>query len=493
MLLSFKEKVALALIITDITERNLVATLQDNNNYKNRLLASVSHELRTPLNSSINFISMAIEDSNIPNYIKENYLTKSLISSKLLLHLINDILDFSQMTAKKLRLCYEMLDVRDTIEQCCNLVRLQAARKGLHLETQWNVEVANSYFCTDHNRLKQIILNLLSNALKFTIEGKISVLVELKNCIPSEEVDRAEITPRKILHISVKDTGIGMTPEDQLCLFKAFEKIDLSDRAPINSTGVGLGLVISNNLVLMLNSQDNFSSNSISVESEKDVGTKFSFSLLNKEVFDILTSPKPTLNSEMINTDDIPEETDSANTLMASRAPEFQTLATTKRTAFNSKNQNQMLSEDSSVNRCSCAEFLVVDDDIFNISTIETLLHKLRYKCDPAFNGRQAVEKVMLRKNEPCSQQCMSYKAIFMDCSMPIMDGFTASAILRDRIKNSEIPEVPIIACTAFAHEKEIQRALECGMSCHLIKPLTLEAIDNAIKRINKQQLLNSK
>ena len=102
--MTYREKPALSLIISDITQRNTIITLQDNNNYKNRLLASVSHELRTPLNASINFTKMALDDPTVPIAVKDEYLSPSMVSSQLLLHLINDILDFSQISENKLRL-----------------------------------------------------------------------------------------------------------------------------------------------------------------------------------------------------------------------------------------------------------------------------------------------------------------------------------------------------------------------------------------------------
>ena len=265
--MTFREKPALALIISDITQRNTIITLQDNNNYKNRLLASVSHELRTPLNASMNFTRMAIEDPSVPANIKDEYLTPSLISSQLLLYLINDILDFSQISANKLRLVYEKFDVRDSLEQCVNLIRMQASRKNLELEVDFQLKCKTSDFCTDHNRLKQIVLNLLSNAIKFTLSGKITIKAKLqyKQGSFSELVTS---TLRKQLHVSVQDTGIGMSPADQKKLFQAFEKIELGDRVALNSTGVGLGLFISNNLVMMLN-QPSTMDNHIRVESEK--------------------------------------------------------------------------------------------------------------------------------------------------------------------------------------------------------------------------------
>ena len=479
--MTFREKPALALIISDVTQRNTIITLQDNHNYKNRLLASVSHELRTPLNASINFTRMAIEDPTVPTNIKDEYLSPSLVSNQLLLHLINDILDFSQISENKLRLVYERLSFKDSIEQCINLIKLQASRKRIELEVGYQMNCLTSDFSTDHNRLKQIVLNLLSNAIKFTLEGKIKITARL-----DQQQNPIELTPsnfRKRLHISVEDTGIGMTSDDKRKLFQAFEKIGLDDRAAINSTGVGLGLVISNNLVKMLNHPDTHD-NQINVESEKDVGTKFSFTILEQEdsgLYTIKASQDENytgLMEEQSNKTDEQLTTDTE--LLGLKACYFRSLSEKRRLKAHNRVKIPKLPS------CTCPPFLVVDDDIFNLTALESILKRIGFSCHTAFNGKQAIAKIIERKNaQKCGHSCISsYQAIFMDCSMPIMDGFEASRILKNMMANGEIPDIPIIACTAFVQEREKRRAEEAGMTFHTIKPLTQEKIQLFITKI---------
>ena len=282
---TFKEKTALVLIFSDITEHKLVAVLQENNDYKNRLLASVTHELRTPLNASINFTQAAIEAHDLPAKIGEQFLLPALRSNQLLLHLINDILDFSQISANKFRLTYETLDITKTLDECLSLIKIQADRKGLVLSSDYQFEGAISNFCTDHNRLRQIVLNLLSNALKFTITGGIKLrakiltveevasaaaaIISSESKTGEEKLKKVEIdgekTPseilyfkkerskkarsillnfRRVLHVEVSDTGIGIPAEDQKRLFRFFEKIELGKFSSLNKEGVGLGLAI---------------------------------------------------------------------------------------------------------------------------------------------------------------------------------------------------------------------------------------------------------
>jgi len=117
------------LIIRDTTQRDLLVTLEDNNKYKDQLLASVSHELRAPLNGNINLVESALQNKNVPENIKEKLLTPALRSSKFLLHLINDILDMSQIKVQKLRLIFRPGNLEETLHDTLQLVELQAKKK----------------------------------------------------------------------------------------------------------------------------------------------------------------------------------------------------------------------------------------------------------------------------------------------------------------------------------------------------------------------------
>ena len=359
------------------------------------------------------------------------------------------------------------------------------------------MECLTSDFSTDHNRLKQIVLNLLSNAIKFTLEGKIKITAKL-DYIEKQSSSPDLLAPgmRKRLQISVEDTGIGMSPEDQAKLFHAFEKIGLGDRAAINSTGVGLGLVISNNLVKMLNHPDT-DDNQIKVESEKDVGTKFSFTILEQEESGLFTIKN--CHDENY-TRLMEEQSQKHEELLATDAELLGFKAIYFRTSFSSKQDREQAKVGSLINKiskyevCTCPSLLIVDDDIFNVTALETILKTLGYSCHTAFNGKQAIEKIVERsKNQKCGQNCFGcYRAIFMDCSMPIMDGFEASRIIKGMMARKEIPDVPIVACTAFVQEKEKQRAQEAGMEFHLVKPLTQEKIKLILKKIENYSPKNN-
>lgn len=470
----FKEKPALALIFSDITERNLVTVLQENNSYKDRLLASVSHELRTPLNASINFTTAAIEHPDLSKStdVRENYLLPALRSNQLLLHLINDILDFSQMSANKLRLVYDTCNVGETLDECMNLIKIQATKKGIKLLTTYEFEDDKPDFCTDHNRLKQIVMNLLSNSLKFTLKGVIQLSAKIESDL--------DIGGR-ILKISVKDSGIGISDANKQKLFKAFEKIELGDRKSLNSQGVGLGLVISNNLVLMLS--PTLQNNGIKVDSEVNKGATFSFWIveqaLNQET-NLIGYQSEDLNSQMDEHLRDSERADTDNNLLPRQA-DYSLNQLTEKIPFVTVTSQPT---DRIQFQAQQTHILVVDDDVFNISALEMVLGKLGFTCDTAYNGEQAIHMVQKKNQEFRSGKWESqYRLIFMDCNMPIMDGFEASRILKTMVKSGELEPIAIVACTAFTSEKEKQRAVEVGMDGYCIKPMNKEKVSEFVKK----------
>ena len=493
MLTAFKENPSLVLVFSDITERSLVAVLQENNSYKDRLLASVSHELRTPLNASINFTQSAVEHpalAALPD-VRDNYLLPALRSNQLLLHLINDILDFSQMSANKLRLIYENKNVAETLEECMSLVKIQASRKSLAITSEFVTEDGKSEFCTDHNRLKQIILNLLSNALKFTLEGEIKVKAKLSSLQNSslEECDRIhmpEESKHRVLSVSITDTGIGISEENKRKLFKAFGKIELGDRTPINAQGVGLGLVISNNLVLLLGPPEQ--NNGMKVESVENQGTTFSFWIVDKT--DETHSSDQQSSNEEIHSSEIEEHNDS----QADRVETLSNLVPIKTMdTLNSDYKKPLITRETGSSQQlnptdprKYPRILVVDDDIFNISALQMILNKLGYTCDTAYNGQQAIDKVVEREQASRKiggNKSIQYRLILMDYNMPVMNGLEATRILKNKIKDGELEEISIIACTAFLNDKEKLYASELGVDAYCYKPLNKDRVSTLVKK----------
>ena len=491
----FMDKQVIVINITDTTDRDSLIAAQASSEYKSRLLSSVSHELRTPLNGSINFIEQTLNDHTIPNQAKEKWLIPALRSNRLLLSLVNDILDFSQMHAGKLRLVFEPRNIVETAKECIELLEIQASKKNLKLRLQNNLDMDSEIVITDHNRLRQVILNLLSNAVKFTFKGGVELIldpisVELHNQLVSQD---------NILNgvrITCKDTGIGISQENQKRLFQAFEKIDLGNKASINATGTGLGLLISNNLVQRLCPEElpPHESKIISFVSEEDVGTSFYFNIFNWQQPAPDTPQFNEKNFQIDSLNKISSETGIDLKILSELTREISSMSTHVKNArftkaalicseqetsalpYNFENSNNVSSNMSLVH-CKCPKILIVDDDPFNLTALEQILQKLQISCDWAFHGQEAIEKVQFRQQNRCCLSCRQYKEMFLDCNMPVLDGFETSKILTQMMRKGEIGELPIIACTALVQQADENRAKAAGMNYFCTKPIKVAEI----------------
>mgnify|MGYP000848322698 FL=1 len=478
-------------IICDTTDRDNLLSLQDNSKYKTRLLASVSHELRTPLNASINFTEQALLNSEVPETVKEKFILPALRSNKLLLCIINDILDFSQIEANKLRLVFERKSVLQTARECLELLEIQASKKGLELKLESSLEnTMAETLNTDHNRLKQVILNLLSNAVKFTFEGRVLLKIEEVKSHPNEH--------RRGIKVSCVDTGIGISEENQHKLFQAFEKFELGDKIAINSTGVGLGLVISNSIVQRLNGQATSEGSiglgetrAIHFESQSGKGSTFWFVIAGLE--EQITSQNNQLINSILSSPSLADFEESkiceeTNTeVQQSRTDSFGPLVLASRynsaykfSKFNTFSKKTTTSPKKCV--CACPKILIVDDDAFNLTALELHLLKLGLSCDSAFNGLIALKKIFERQQNRCCDSCQQYSIIFLDCSMPVMDGIETAQRLREEIQNQVIDDLSIICCTAFVQQSELDRALQAGMDSYCTKPVSLEVVKQKLK-----------
>ena len=484
-------------ILNDTTQSDLIATFEDNNNYKERLLASVSHELRTPLNANLTLIETALKQKDIPEIIKKEMLTPAYRSAKLLNYQISDLLDFQQIGRSKLHLSYKLRPIRETIEKCCQLLEMQINAKNLHLEVQVDDSVP-ILFKTDHERVTQIILNLLSNALKFTFVGKIIL--------------RAKMLDAKKLEITVEDTGIGIKHEHQRKIFHEFVSLHEEFNFKDNIKGVGLGLTISENIAKILN---NSHKQSISVDSVFKKGSVFSFTIDN-EGEDFCESPKllgiSTANSKVTDLPDIKSGSLSSFHEPESPSPVGRKISTgiglennsllspyftaskSRLKFFNNNNNNNNhynnhriinLESSSLSNRRSLTfgrgktnnnlnnkvKILVVDDDPFNIWAMQALFKNLDAEIHSAYNGQEAIDKLIQQESDSSSK--MKYNLIFMDCQMPIMDGCTATKLICEMIKENKIEEVPIIGCTAFSDTANLEACEQAGMKEVVTKPLS--------------------
>ncbi|MDR1048166.1 MAG: response regulator [Synergistaceae bacterium] len=242
-------------VATDITERNALALAEASNRAQKDFLARMSHEIRTPMNGVLGMTYLAMQASPPPEQME--YLKKIQSSASLLLGVINDILDFSSIEAGKMSLEKRPFNLREMVENVRGLVSPRIQEKGLRFVVEVDPSVPE-YVAGDQLRFSQVLLNLLSNAAKFTSAGFVSLRVE------SKPLDSGQVR----LDCAVRDSGIGMTPEQQKVLFKPFSQADVSISRRFG--GTGLGLSISKALV-------KFMGGSIEAKSEPGKGSEFSF------------------------------------------------------------------------------------------------------------------------------------------------------------------------------------------------------------------------
>ncbi len=379
-----------------------------------QFLANMSHEIRTPMNGVVGMIGLM----NLTRLDEEqkSYLDTIRISSEILLKIIDDILDFSKIESGKLELEQLPFNIENAIEETFDLLRLDASSKNLELRYLVQPGVPE-FIIGDCTRFRQVLVNLVNNGIKFTAAGKILVDVQILEKQGNECV----------LKISVKDTGIGIEKENLNRLFKAFSQADVSTTRRFG--GTGLGLVISANLVKMMNGQ-------IGVESVPGEGSDFYFVIKAK------IGPKGIENKDV-----------SPNgTKMHDRAI------------------NSTTAPDLNINFDVPVNILIAEDNAINLKILNKTLEKLGFQSDHVYNGLETVNAF----------EDKFYDIVFMDIQMPVMDGFEATKLLIEKFRDSERKPM-IIALTANAIKGERERCLAAGMNEYISKPFQIPDLRNIL------------
>jgi PAS domain S-box-containing protein len=389
------------------------------NRAKSEFLATMSHEIRTPLNGVIGFIDLLMNTKLSETQSK--YMGIVFQSANSLLDLLNDILDFSKIESGKLELNIEKVNLIELVEQASGIIKFKVMEKKLELLVFISTDVPRHIFA-DPIRLKQILINLIGNAIKFTQEGKIEIKVAGVHEPPFEPSYKAlsESAPSEVrLLFSVTDTGIGISIENQNKIFEAFSQEDSSTTRKYG--GTGLGLTISNKLLALMGSK-------LELESDQGKGSKFFFILAVKVVVDEIK------NDDLL------------------------TL-----TQDDSKVNNQSLS-------LKQVKILIVDDVDINLFLGFTILSQILPNgiILQANNGNQAIEQFQKEKPD----------IIFMDVQMPEMNGYEAAIEIR-KLENGE--RVPIIALTAGTVKEEIDKCFEAGMDDYASKPIVKDGFEKLL------------
>jgi two-component system, sensor histidine kinase len=371
--------------------------------------------------------------------------------------MINDILDFTQISNGKLRINPSKFCVMTIVKEVSKLIKFRAKKKGIDLiiENRFPFE-RRVHILSDPNRLKQILLNLLGNGLKFTEEGFVKIIIE-----PAEENPSSFLLSKAVKFV-VEDSGIGIKEEDIPRLFRLFGMIDNEDSLRVNQTGVGLGLSISQNLLKYLNQErEEFN---IKAKSEWKKGSRFEFILL--PYFDYVLQGENNQDRSFILSADLDEGEVTLKDIPHCEPTAF--MMTKKNNIKKIPNQRRIL---------------IVDDDQINIAVFSRYFEGLKeYLCEIAFNGLQAVQMV-----EKSIETEAFFDLIIMDCNMPIMDGFEASRIIMNMIREKKIPSLKIVASTANSSEKDFENCFRNGMVDVIPKPFSKSKMLETIKKYLKQ------
>jgi len=393
------------------------------NQLKSQFLANMSHEIRTPMNGIIGMVNLLLDE--VLTEKQHEFLSIIHGSANTLLTLINDILDLSKIEAGQLKFETRRFSVRHLLDEIVSLFKHTAQEKQLALTIETGPDLP-LYLSGDEVRIKQILLNLTGNAIKFTPKGfvKISAYIE------------KDLGTHVLLAFEVEDTGPGITASFKAHLFDKFSQQDASTTREYG--GTGLGLAISKQLAQMMDG-------SIDMWNKADVGNKTTRGTVFKVILKIQKQPGNPRGQR--GEDDANEKIEE-------------------------KTREQILSIVDQLSGMDL-KILLAEDNIVNQKVIGLILEKINLSVEIVGDGEAVLEKLRQKR----------YDLLFLDIQMPKLDGLETARIIRDKTSDIQQKKIPIIALTALAMEEDSRRCLKAGMDQFLTKPIHSDKLVLAIAK----------
>eukprot|EP00742_Colponemidia_sp_Colp-10_P011576 GILJ01012886.1.p1 GENE.GILJ01012886.1~~GILJ01012886.1.p1 ORF type:complete len:1054 (+),score=128.72 GILJ01012886.1:340-3501(+) len=438
-------------VMRDVSERKQRDNLRLAEKTKSILIATVSHEFRTPLNGILGMLQL-LADFDMTAEARK-FLKIAFTSGKLLLNLINDMLDMSKIEAGKFELTIQRFNIRFSIEEITEIFSFQAAEKKVSLELQMDDDVPEVAY-GDIRRVQQILLNLVSNALKFTKKGGIVIRVKL---------DSSDST-HCIVRFEVQDTGPGIKEADVGTLFSVFGMIQ--DTKSDNPSGSGLGLNICKQLCQYMGGD-------ISVKSVYGLGSTFAFTI-RLALSGTAALPRNDSMSWAFSSDagSSPEARKTPRVSSSSTLSLPSDFAPLQRSVSNGSPSCM-----ADLRSCGKTTILLVEDNDFNAMVATTMLNKDRFTVLLAKDGVESVDLYKEHRDR--------ILMVLMDCNMPRMNGFQATGLIRAYEKELHVPPIAIVGLTAAADQASIDHCLSSGMDFVLSKPISrgllLEQVESVL------------
>ncbi|MBQ9157630.1 MAG: response regulator [Eubacterium sp.] len=515
---------------------------EEANRAKTAFLSNMSHEIRTPMNAIIGLDNIALSDPDLPPKTRE-HLEKIGASAQHLLSIINDILDMSRIESGRMTINSEEFSFGKALEQVNTIIGGQCRDKGLDYECRIIGKI-DDYYIGDDMKLRQVMINILGNAVKFTPEGgKVIFTVE----------EKARFDGRSTLQFIIKDTGIGMSPEYLPKIFDAFSQEDSSSTNRYGSTG--LGMPITKSLVELMNG-------TIEVESEKGVGTTFTVTVTLNESDRVASGERDGMihphEMSVLVIDDDPVACQHAKIVLGElgircdmamsgpqgldmvklhharrepynlilvdwKMPEMDGLETTRqiRSVVGHESAIVILTsynwDDVAEEAREAGVDTFVPKPLFAATVLDEFREAFRKKKEADTKDRVDLEgcRILLAEDMNVNAEIMVmvlamrgmeaelagngqialdmfkdheagyYDAILMDMRMPVMDGIEATRQIRS-LDRPDAKEIPIIALTANAFDEDVQRSMQAGLNAHLSKPVEPEALFETLEGLVK-------